>query len=91
MSAVWERESFSRADILRASEEGQVLQIQTSALFDAKNFENMVCPHGQGERRVEPMQTFSGKGCVRCVKFSQFCADIFYGQLLNRVIDVITE
>jgi len=42
---------------------GKVLQMRASALFGAKTsdfLKFMVCPHGQEEEGVEPMQTFFG-------------------------------
>jgi len=39
----------------------------------------MVCPHGQGG--IEPVRTFYRQGGG--VNFSQFCTDVFYGQLIT--------
>jgi len=57
---------------VQCGQEGRVLQIRTSALFDAKNFvvvsKFMVCPHEQGVRgRVEPTQTFCWQGGRRSI------------------------
>jgi len=50
--------------------------MRMSALFDEKNY--MVCPHGQGRERVEPVQIRGWGG----VCFWRFCANVLYGQPL---------
>jgi len=82
---------MSSADIFRTR---GVLQMRTSALFDAKNFvfsKFMVCQRGQMGRGVEPVLTFFGQG-GKGVNFSRLCADVLYGRVrsLNKLHNIIT-
>jgi len=61
---------------------GGILQMRTSALFDAKTpdfLKFIVCPYGQGKKGVEPVRTFCGQGGRGSI-FRNFFADVFYGR-----------
>jgi len=50
----------------------------------------MVCPHGQGWRRVEPVWAFANKRRGG-VNFSQFCAGVFYVRpLMDFLFNILT-